>query len=83
MRKGEKILRIVCTTLKILGWIGIGLGVISFFIILIGGGGPGSPRTMSIVALLIGVIYFCLFWTIASIAELLIDIRDNTRRSIS
>jgi hypothetical protein len=44
------------------------LGVLSFFIILIGGGQPGSPRSMSIVALLSGVV------------KLLMEIAQNTRR---
>ena len=80
MKTGDKILGIVCTILRVLGWLGGGAGVVSFFVILIGGGGPASPRAMSIVALFLGVTYFCVFWSVAGIIKLLFDIRENTQR---
>lgn len=80
MKTGDKILNVVCTILKVLGWIGGGAGVLSFFIILIGGGGPTAPRTMSIVALFLGVTYFCMFWAISGVIKLLFDIRENTKK---
>ncbi len=74
------ILGIVVKVMEILAWGVGGLGVISFFIILIGGGQPGSPRGMSIVALLVGALYFALLYTLAGIVKLLMEIAENTSR---
>lgn len=75
-----KILRVVTKIMEIMAWIVGGLGVVSFFIILIGGGQPGSPRTMSLVALLVGTLYFAILYTFSGIVKLLIEIAKNTKR---
>ncbi|MFC2061456.1 hypothetical protein ACFLUV_02995 [Elusimicrobiota bacterium] len=75
-----KILRLVVKIIEWLAYIVGVLGVISFFIILIGGGQPGSPRSMSIVALLVGVLYFAILYTFSGIVKLLLDIANNTKK---
>lgn len=75
-----KILRVVTKIMEVMAWIVGGLGVVSFFIILIGGGQPGSPRTMSLVALLVGTLYFAILYTFSGIVKLLIEIAKNTKR---
>jgi hypothetical protein len=49
----------------------VALGVVFFFIILIGGGTPDAPRATSILALVLGFFYFVFFWTIAYVINLL------------
>ncbi|MFW6134930.1 MAG: hypothetical protein ACOC5R_05085 [Elusimicrobiota bacterium] len=75
-----KILRMVVLIMEVLAWIVGALGIISFFIILIGGGQPGSPRSMSIVALLVGVLYFAILYAFSGIIKLLFEIAENTKR---
>ncbi len=76
----NRVLEIVVKIMEVLAWMVGGLGVISFFIILIGGGQPGSPRSMSIVALLVGALYFAILYTFAGIVRLLMEIAKNTRK---
>ncbi len=76
----NKVLLIVVKIMEILAWLVGGLGVLSFFIILIGGGQPGSPRGMSIVALLVGALYFAILYTFSGIVKLLMNIEENTRK---
>ena len=80
MKDSYKVLKIVVRIMEILAWGVGGLGVISFFIILIGGGDPGSPRAMSIVALLVGALYFSVLYTAAGIVKILLEIAENTKR---
>ncbi len=80
MEKSYKVLGIVVKIMEWLAYIVGVLGVISFFIILIGGGQPGSPRSMSIVALLVGALYFAILYTFSGIVKLLMDIAENTKR---
>ena len=54
---------------QIFGWIAAALGVVFFLIILIGGGSPDAPRATSILALVLGFIYFVFFFT-ASLSEI-------------
>ena len=76
----NSVLKMVTVIMEILAWIVGALGVVSFFIILIGGGQPGSPRGMSIVALLVGALYFAILYTFAGIVRLLMEIAENTSR---
>lgn len=56
------------------------LGVIFFFIILIGGGTPEAPRVTSLLALALGFFYFVFFYFISEILRLLMAIESNTRK---
>ncbi len=80
MEKSYKVLGIVVKIMEWLAYIVGVLGVLSFFIILIGGGQPGSPRSMSIVALLVGALYFAILYTFSGIVKLLMEIAENTRK---
>lgn len=65
-----------------MGFAGISalLGVIFFFIILIGGGTPEAPRITSVLALALGFFYFVFFMFISEILRLLMSIESNTRK---
>lgn len=65
---------------KVFAWIAAALGVVFFFIILIGGGTPEAPRATSVLALVLGFFYFVFFYTVAEGLGLLMRIEANTRR---
>lgn len=65
---------------KIFAWISAVLGLVFFFIILIGGGTPEAPRVTSVLALALGFFYFVFFFFIAEILRLLMAIEMNTRK---
>ena len=65
---------------KVFAWIAAALGVVFFFIILIGGGTPEAPRATSVLALVLGFFYFVFFYTIAEVLGLLMRIEQNTRK---
>lgn len=65
---------------KVFAWIAAALGVVFFFIILIGGGTPEAPRATSILALVLGFFYFVFFYTISEVLGLLMRIEQNTRK---
>ncbi len=65
---------------QIFAWIAAALGLIFFFIILIGGGTPEAPRVTSLLALALGFFYFVFFYFISEILRLLMSIESNTRR---
>ena len=66
---------------QIFAWIAAALGLVFFFIILIGGGTPEAPRVTSVLALALGFFYFVFFYFISEILRLLINIESNTRRT--
>jgi len=76
-----KVVVLLRKTFKVLAFISGGLGFIFFLIILIGGGTPETPRATSILALALGFIYLILFYTIAEVLHLILDIEENTRRT--
>ena len=65
---------------QIFAWIAAVLGLVFFFIILIGGGTPEAPRVTSVLALALGFFYFVFFMFIAEILRLLMNIESNTRK---
>jgi hypothetical protein len=65
---------------KIFAWIAAALGVVFFFVILIGGGTADAPRATSILALVLGFFYLVFFYTIAEVLGLLVRIEQNTRK---
>lgn len=65
---------------QIFAWISVVLGLVFFFIILIGGGTPEAPRATSLLALALGFFYFVFFYLIAEVLKLLMQIEINTRR---
>lgn len=65
---------------QIFAWIAAVLGLVFFFIILIGGGTADAPRITSLLALALGFFYFVFFYLIAEVIRLLVQIETNTRK---
>ena len=59
------------------------LGIVFFFIILIGGGSPDAPRATSVLALALGFFYLVFFLFIAEILRILMAIESNTKKKSS
>lgn len=81
MEEKYRALRFLRMTFRVLAFVSAGAGLLFFLIILIGGGTPETPRATSILALILGFIYFVLFYTIGEVLQLFSDIEDNTRKT--
>ena len=66
---------------QVFAFISAALGLVFFFIILIGGGTPEAPRATSVLALVLGFFYFVFFFLISEFLRLLMQIESNTRRT--
>jgi len=65
---------------QVFAWISAALGLVFFFIILIGGGSPDAPRATSLLALALGFFYLVFFYLISEVLRLLMQIEINTRK---
>lgn len=72
--KNYGFLKLSSTVFRVLSWIVVILSVLAFIVILVGGGTPETPRIMSVLALLIGVLYFFIFYTASEIIKLFLDL---------
>ncbi len=80
MREENWVINKVMLIFKLFAWIAAALGVVFFFIILIGGGTPEAPRATSVLALVLGFFYLVFFYTVAEVLRLLVGIEQNTRK---
>ena len=67
-------LKVSATVFRILAWVVVILGALAFIVILVGGGTPEAPRFTSVLALLLGAIYFFIFYTASEIIKLLLEL---------
>ncbi|MBI5144611.1 MAG: hypothetical protein HZA27_00310 [Candidatus Omnitrophica bacterium] len=79
MDNDYKVLPIASGIFKVLAWIGLSLGTLSCFIILLGGGAPETPRWMGLVTLIVGVLYFFFFMVASEGVKLLLEIKDKIK----
>jgi len=77
MDKNQKFLKIGSTIFKVLAWASVAIGVVSAVIIFIGGGTPQAPRTTGLIGLLLGVVYFFIFYTASCVISILLEIRTK------
>lgn len=66
---------------KILAWAVAILGVLGFVVILVGGGTPEAPRFTSVLALLLGAVYFFIFYTASEMIKLMLDLAGSCKQS--
>ena len=69
-----KFLNVGSVIFKVLAWAAVIVGVISAVVIFIGGGTPQAPRLTGFIGLLLGAIYFFIFYTASEVIRLLLDI---------
>ena len=76
-----KFLKLSSTIFKVLSWVSVAVGVISAIVIFVGGGTPDAPRSTGFIGLLLGVIYFFIFYTASEMIALLLDIHSKVNKS--
>ena len=79
MHENYKMLPIASKVFKTLAWIGLVLGVISAVIIFSGMDEFGTPRWMGGVTLIAGAVYFFVFFAVAEMIRLLLDMNERIK----
>ena len=69
-----KFLKISAVIFKVLAWVSVAVGVVSSIVIFIGGGTPDAPRVTGFIGLLLGTVYFFIFFTASEVISLLLEL---------
>ena len=77
MDKKYKILEVSSLIFKVLSWASLAIGVIAAVVIFIGGGTPEAPRATGFIGILLGIVYFFVFFVAAEVIALLLEIRSK------
>lgn len=83
MDKDYKFLKIGSVIFKVMAWVSVVVGVISAIVIFIGGGTPEAPRITGFVGLLLGLVYFFIFFIASEVIALLLDVRNKLEKGPS
>ncbi|MDP8229786.1 MAG: hypothetical protein P9L93_01625 [Candidatus Gorgyraea atricola] len=75
-----KFLKLSSTIFKVLSWVSVAVGAISAIVIFVGGGTPDAPRSTGFIGLLLGVVYFFIFYTASEMIALLLDIHSKVNK---
>lgn len=81
MEKKFKLLHLFGTVFKVLAWAALVIGVIGTVGVLVTGGTPETPRAMSAVILIVGALYFVIFYTVGEVIKVLLAIEEQTKKS--
>lgn len=73
----QKFLQIGSVIFKVLAWISVAVGTISALIIFIGGGTLEAPRAAGFIGLLLGLVYFFIFFIASSVITIILEIREK------
>ncbi|MDP2981240.1 MAG: hypothetical protein Q8N67_04170, partial [Candidatus Omnitrophota bacterium] len=65
MDKKYKLLEISSIIFKALSWVSLAVGIVAAIVIFVGGGTPEAPRATGFIGLLLGVVYFFIFFVTA------------------
>jgi len=82
MCKQFKVLKISSVIFKVLAWISAVFFIVVTFIVLLGFGGPDTPRIASLVFLLGGGLYFLILFSISEGIKLLLSLCARTDKII-
>ncbi|MDP8230457.1 MAG: hypothetical protein P9L93_05075 [Candidatus Gorgyraea atricola] len=69
-----KFLKISAVIFKVLAWVSVAVGIVSSIVIFIGGGTPDAPRVTGFIGLLLGAVYFFVFFTASEVISLLLEL---------
>lgn len=75
-----KLLRIFGVLFKGVAWAALVVGIVGAVGVLVGGGTPQAPRSISMAIFLSSALYFILFYTLGEIIRLLLVVEQNTRK---
>jgi hypothetical protein len=79
MQENYRMLSIASTVFKVLAWIGLVLGIISAVVIFLGVDDSGTPRWMGAITLIAGAMYFFIFFIMAEVMRLLLDMNERIK----
>ncbi len=79
MHENYKMLPIASKVFKTLAWVGLVLGGISAVIIFSGMDNSGTPRWMGGITLISGAVYFFVFFVVAEVIKLLLDMNARIK----
>ncbi len=79
MHENYKILPIASKVFKTLAWIGLVLGGTSAVIVFSGMDNSGTPRWMGGITLIAGAVYFFVFFVVAEVIKLLLDMNARIK----
>ncbi len=79
MNGNYKILSIAPIVFKTLAWAGLVLSAISVVIIISGMDDSGTPRWMGAITLILGAMYFFIFFVSAEGVSLLLDMNERIK----
>jgi len=77
----QKFLQVGSVIFKVLAWISVAVGIVSALIIFIGGGTPEAPRVTGFIGLLLGLVYFFIFFMASSVITIILEIREKVDKS--
>lgn len=80
MQKTYKFLETSSIIFKVLSWVSLVVGVIASIVIFIGGGTPEAPRSTGFIGLLLGIVYYFIFFTASEVITLLLEIRTKLEK---
>ena len=63
-------------TFKVLAWISVVLGLVLGVALLAGAGGADVPRLAGLIWIVVGVLYFLIFYVMGEAIQLLLEIRE-------
>lgn len=75
MENTHKFLQVGSVIFKVLAWASVVIGLISSIIIFIGGGTPEAPRVTGFIGILLGVVYFFIFYMASCVISVLLEIK--------
>ncbi len=79
MHENYKMLPIASKVFKTLAWTGLVLGAISAVLIFSGMDNSGTPRWMGGITLIAGAVYFFVFFAVAEVIKLLLDMNARIK----
>lgn len=81
MEKTHKFLQISSVIFKVLAWASVVIGIVSAIVIFVGGGTPQAPRTTGFIGILLGIVYFFIFYTASCVISLLLEIQSKVDKA--
>jgi len=80
MEKSYKFLGTSAIIFKVLAWVSVVVGVISAIVIFVGGGTPEAPRSTGFLGLILGLVYYFIFFTASEVIVLLLELRNKVNK---
>ncbi len=92
--KEYKFLKIARIIFMVLGWVVLGIGIVTGAIVFITGGGapvvtpqgveiPSTPRAVGLLFMLMGAFYFLIMYTISEIINILLDLKGCCNKPVA